>query len=106
MQIVGIRIEGLRTAPNFTDDGWDRTVELPSGPEGIGVADALTLFAGALSSKRVRTAVERVGLCAASDVEVWEESGLPGQVSWPNPAPIRTLLADGKQQITIAQHPG
>lgn len=101
MLVTGVRVAGLRDADGYVKADIESRVDLPSGPQGIAVADALDLFAAGLCTDRVPGVLDRLGV-ASTEVEVLEEDGLPVQASWSSGLGVRTLLAgDAARRITV-----
>lgn len=93
MLIRGLSIDGLSNAHGVQFADWGSRVDLPGGPVGVAVADALSLFFGALGdAAHAAAAVEQVGIASASEVEVLEEEGRVVQLSWPSPSGAASLL--------------
>jgi len=68
-------------------------VDLPPGPEGVAVADALTLLSASLDGERLKGALVRLGLChPADDPGIIEELGLPTQVWLSDVAGVNALV--------------
>ena len=110
MYLTGIRVQGLRGADGYAATALDRVVELAPGPEGVAVADALTLFAASLPVRRgegaeataVRRALATLGLATATDAEVLVEGGFPVQATLASGAPVPALLPVGAgRQVTV-----
>jgi hypothetical protein len=104
MFITGLHVTGARGAEEFEARALGRVVDLPGGPPGVAVADALVLFYAALD--RHRTARAMVDLGLADDeaaVIVLVEDGFPTQVTLPTATGVRALLpGDGSRSLRIS----
>ncbi|TNE90048.1 MAG: hypothetical protein EP330_09475 [Deltaproteobacteria bacterium] len=101
MLVTGVRVAGLRDADGFVKTDLESRVELPAGPEGVAVADALELFAAGLDATRIRPMLARLGI-AHGEIEIVEEDGLPVQASWDHGIGVRALLAgDAARRLTV-----
>jgi len=106
MYLTAIRVQGLRGADGYEATGLERLVELTPGPQGVAVADALSMLAAALpdplGGPRLARATRALGL-ADSDGEVVWESGFPVQISLTDPAPVSSLLpVGGGRQVSVS----
>jgi len=91
--VTAIRVEGLRGAPSWERPGLGRVVDLPPGPEGVAVADALTLLSASMDGRRLHAALVRLGLShPADDPEIVEEHGLPTQVWLSDVGGVKALV--------------
>ena len=103
MYVTRWAVEGLRGAEVFLAEDLDRIVELPTGPAGVAVADALEMFAMALDGGRVVASLTTLGLLdAGTSPEVLEEEGFPVQIGGLGPVGVSALLpTDGRRQVTM-----
>lgn len=103
MYVTAIRTQGLRGADGYEQHGLDRVVELGPGPNGIAVADALTIAAATFDATRLRRAAVTLGLAdKPDDVQVLEEDNTPVQATFPRPAGVASLLPiGGGRHITV-----
>lgn len=104
MYITGLQVHGLRGAEAFEAESLGRLVTLPDGPRGVAIADAISLFAAALSEGNARAAIAALGLADPPDsADVLVEDGFPTQVSLPRARGVRALLADDvSRQVRIS----
>lgn len=101
MLVTGVRVAGLRDADGFVRTDLENRVDLPAGPEGVSVADALDLFAAGLDAARLQATLHRLEV-TSGEVEIIEEDGLPIQASWESGVGVRALLAgDAARRITV-----
>jgi hypothetical protein len=104
MYVTAIHVHGLRNAEQFEATDLERVVELPGGPGGVAVADALSMLSASLDAKRLPAALISLGLARdPSEVQVLEEDGFPVQVTLSDPFGVPALLpTDGSRQITVS----
>lgn len=104
MYVTSLHVQGLRGAEDFEAHALERLVDLPAGPPGIAVADALSLFVGALDKNRLLTAIVDLGLVAdAATAEVIEGEGFPSQITFPDGSGARALLpVGGSRNVRIS----
>ena len=103
MYVTSIHVQGLRGAEEFEATKLDRVVDLPPGPPGVAVMDALSLFAASLDKAALAPTLVRLGLLRdPAAVQVVEEDGFPVQITLPDAFGVPSLLpADGSRQVTI-----
>lgn len=103
MYVSSIHVQGLRGAEEFEATKLDRVVELPAGPSGIAVMDALSLFAASLDKNAMAPTLVRLGLLRdPAALEMVEEDGFPVQITLPDAFGVPSLLpVDGSRQVTI-----
>ena len=106
MYATAIRIRGLRQANELDLDELEPTVQLPPGPEGVALADGLTLFGATLNGESLPAALRCLGLAGfEGGFEVLEEDGFPVQVSLDNATNVRSLLTESAQRrVTVFVH--
>lgn len=104
MFITGLHVTGLRGAEEFEARSLARVVDLPGGPPGVAVADALVLFYAALDKSRTAGAMVDLGLADdVAAVAVLVEDGFPTQITLPSAAGVRALLpGDGSRSMRIS----
>lgn len=100
MFVTTLRVSGLRDAPEWEGADLQRVVELPPGPPGIAIADALDLFAGSLDAVALRLALERLGLARGG--EILEEGGLPVQADITDPGAVAAWVdVERTRNVTV-----
>lgn len=83
MLVTGIRVEGLRTAPELSVTEPERMAFLADGPDGIAMLDALELAVAVCDPSRTAGILESMGIADDADqVEVIVEDHLAVQVSF------------------------
>lgn len=104
MYVTSLHVQGLRGAEEFEARALDRIVDLPAGPSGVAVADALSLFVGALDRKALDKALLDLALVqSAGQAEVTEADGFPTQVRLPDGTGVRAILpTDGSRNVRIS----
>jgi len=91
--VTAIEIEGFRGAPQWSGPELGRVVELPQGPIGVAVADALSVVAASLDGDRIAPPLRTLGLLHGGEVvDVVEENGLPVQFRVGEPAAVAALV--------------
>lgn len=103
MYVTAVHLEGLRGAASWEATGLDRIVELPPGPLGIAVADALSTFAASLRAEALADALARLEICPeGTDPEIVAERRMPVQFRVGDPGAIAALVdLETTRQFTV-----
>lgn len=104
MYVTSLHVQGLRGAEEFEARALERIVDLPAGPSGVAIADALSLFVGALDKRALQKALLDLALAPNLDaIEITEADGFPTQVRLPDGAGVRAILpTDGSRNVRIS----
>lgn len=103
MYLTSLRVQGLQHADGFDRRDLERVVELPWGPDGVGVADAISLVAASLDTRLVAPTLVALGVAPdEASIELWDDDGLPTQAAWGGGVGARALLAGLSRQVSIA----
>ena len=101
MYVTSVHVQGFRNAEDFEATDLGRIVDLPAGPPGIAVADALLAFAGSLHPDRIGPVLTQLGLVEGPPV-VLVEDGLPIQVTLAEGFGVPSLLPpDGSRNLRV-----
>lgn len=103
MYVSAIEVEGFRAAPQWSGPELGRVVDLPAGPVGVAVADALSVVAASLDGDRIAGPLRALGLLHGGEVvDLIEEGGLPVQFRVAEPAAVSALVdLERTRQISV-----
>lgn len=102
MYIRTVQIAGVRDAGDYASGSWERVQDLPPAPRGVRVADALSLFVGALSPADFGHTLAMLELGSEALATTEDADGFPDQATELRPSAVRALLDDDAQRhLTI-----